>query len=99
MTDITLYISIQDLCDSERIEQAVVVDIVEYGIASPIRADEDEAYVFDVENAYWLKKALQLKKELEIDWVATALAIELMKQNEVLRRENQSLQQKLQRFI
>jgi chaperone modulatory protein CbpM len=48
---------------------------------------------------HWVKKAIRLNQELEIDWVAVALVLELLKQKAQLQRENQELQHQLARFI
>jgi chaperone modulatory protein CbpM len=48
---------------------------------------------------HWLKKFIRLNRELEIDWVAVSMVIELLKQKEQLKQENQNLQRQLERFL
>ncbi|MFT6906190.1 MAG: chaperone modulatory protein CbpM [Oleiphilaceae bacterium] len=47
---------------------------------------------------HWFKKALRLQQDLELDWIAVALIIDLMQQKELLLRENECFQQQLERF-
>lgn len=46
-----------------------------------------------------LKKALRLHQDLEIDWVAVAMVIDLMQEKEALQKENEAYQRQLKRFI
>jgi chaperone modulatory protein CbpM len=99
MTDIIFKVSIIELCQSQRISRELVVEVVEYGIATPVEGIQQNEWVFDNYAVHWLKKAIRLNRELEIDWVAVAMVIELLKQKESLERENQQLQQQLKRFV
>ena len=98
MSDSILKITMTELCQSQSITQELIVDIVEYGIAEPIEGSQQNEWVFDPSSVHWLKKAIRLNRELEIDWVAVAMVIELMRQNEVLQRENSSLHQLINRL-
>lgn len=99
MSDAILKISLDELCQSQQISQQVMINVVEYGIATPVAGDTREEWVFDSNSVHWVKKAIRLSQELEIDWIAVALVIELLKQKEQLQRENQTLQHQLARFF
>lgn len=99
MTDVILKISMSELCQSQRISRELVVEVVDYGIATPVEGSQQDEWVFDNNAVHWLKKAIRLNRELEIDWVAVAMVIELLKQKESLERENQQLLQQLKRFV
>jgi chaperone modulatory protein CbpM len=99
MTETLLTISFGELCQSESIASEVVIDIVEYGIAQPIRGREIVDWVFDTDSVHWIKKAVRINQDLEIDWIAVALVIDLMQQKESLERENKCYQEQLKRFI
>ena len=88
-------ISLDELCQLEHIESDIIIEIVEYGIAKPIEGSETADWVFATSSVYWIKKAVQLYQDLEIDWLAVALLIELMQQRDSLQKENEFFQQQL----
>lgn len=91
-------ISLNELCQLENIENEIIIEIVEYGIVKPVEESEVADWVFDTSSVYWIKKAVRLYRDLEIDWLAVALLIELMQQRDSLRKENEFFQQQLRRF-
>jgi len=99
MTEISLYLALNELCQLERIEPDIIVEIVEYGIASPVKGETSTDWIFDTTSVHWIKKAVRLQHDLELDWVAVALVIDLMQQKESLVKENEYFQQQLERFI
>ena len=92
-------ISLSELCQLEDIENEIIIEIVEYGIVKPIEDAETADWVFETSSVYWIKKAVQLYQDLEIDWLAVALLIELMQQRDTLQKENEFFQQQLRRFL
>ena len=99
MADVTLYIDIEELCENENIDQEVIVEVVEYGIAAPQRGETFSEWIFDLENAYWIKKAVKLNQQLLLDWVAISMVIDLMKEKETLMQENDQLRSRLNRLL
>jgi chaperone modulatory protein CbpM len=99
MTKITLHIHLDELCLSADISQEAVVEVVEYGIVTPLEGDNLSEWVFDLESAHWLKKAIKLSQQLQIDWVATAMVIELMRTKQQLENENIHLKSRLSRLL
>lgn len=98
MIDRVFHMSCTEICQYEGIEKEAVIDIVEYGIAKPIAGKDAMDWVFDISSVHWMKKAARLSRDLEIDWVAVALVIDLLQQRESLQRENERYQRQLQRF-
>jgi chaperone modulatory protein CbpM len=94
-----LKVTVSELCEAESIDETLIVQVVEYGIAEPVQGENSRDWIFDTGSVHWLKKAVRLYHELEIDWVAVAMVIELLKQKEALLKENQHLQEQLQRFL
>lgn len=94
-----LKITVSELCEAESIDETLLVQVVEYGIAQPVAGQNSQDWIFDTSSVHWLKKAVRLYQEMEIDWVAVAMVIELLKQKESLLKENQHLQEQLQRFL
>lgn len=91
-------ISLGELCQLERIERHYIIEIVENGIVKPIASVDSKDWVFEVASVYWIKKAVRLHQDLEIDWLAVALLIDLMQQRDSLQREKEFFQQQLSRF-
>jgi chaperone modulatory protein CbpM len=99
MTELSFSLPLEELCQLERIDPKLVIEIVEYDIAQPMRGEKVDDWVFDTTTVYWIKKAVRLHLDLEIDWIAVALVIDLMQQKESLLRENERVQYQLKRFI
>lgn len=99
MASSVLRISVREFCEVESISEQVVVTIVEHGIARPVAGESSTSWVFDTASAQWMKKALRLRRDLELDWIAVAMVVDLLQRQERLQRENRRLQQRLQRFL
>ena len=99
MSETILRISLSELCEAEQINEELIIEVVEYGIAKPVAGQTVDEWIFDPNSVHWLKKAISLNRELEIDWVAVAMVIKLLKQKERLQLENQNLQRQLARFL
>ena len=98
MTASTLQISIREFCELEGISERVVVTVVEHGIVRPVSGGETPEWVFDTASARWIRKAIRLRRDLEVDWVAVAMVIDLLQQREQLQLENRRLRARLRRF-
>ncbi|GLX78763.1 hypothetical protein tinsulaeT_21030 [Thalassotalea insulae] len=102
MSEALLSISFNELCQLEGIESQLIIEIVEYEIVSPLnkqQAPNDQQWLFDTSSIHWIKKALRLRHDLEIDWVAIAIVIKLMRQKEALQKENDAIRRQLRRFV
>jgi chaperone modulatory protein CbpM len=99
MSTTIVQITFAELCELERIESDVIIHMVEYGIVKPIKGESEAEWIFESTTVHWIKKAARLAEDLEIDWIAVALIIELMQKKEVLERENQCYRLQLERFI
>lgn len=94
-----LRISVSELCDQESISEEQVLHIVEHGIVRPVSGDSYQNWLFDSTTIIWIRKALRLRHDLELDWVATSMLIDLLRQRDKLENENQRLRQQLNRFL
>jgi chaperone modulatory protein CbpM len=99
MTDITLRMHLDELCLSAGISQEAINAVVEYGIVTPLEGDTLSEWVFDLESAHWIKKAIKLNQQLQIDWIATAMVIDLMRKKQQLETENNQLKVRLSRLL
>ncbi len=98
MTELVLSISLRELCQYEELTEQLIVEVVEHGIARPLAGHNSGDWVFDTTSVHWLRKAVRLHADLEIDWVAVAMVIDLLQKNEALQRQNQHFEQQLKRF-
>ena len=99
MTDIVLGVSLHELCQCEGLTEQLIIEVVDHGIAQPVAGDNVVDWVFDTSSVQWLQKAARLHYDLEIDWIAVAMVIDLLQKNEALRRENECIEQRLRRFL
>lgn len=99
MSDISFHITLNDLCLSQGISREAIWEIVEYEIVEPLADGSKHTLRFDTQGMFWIKKAVQLKHQLEVDWVATAVIIKLLKTQEKLERENTLLKARVDRHL
>jgi chaperone modulatory protein CbpM len=99
MTDLILSISLHELCQYEELTEQLIVEVVDHDIAQPVAGREAVDWVFDTTSVHWLRKAVRLHSDLEIDWVAVAMVIDLLQRNEALEKRNQQFEQQLKRFL
>lgn len=99
MTEILLQISFTELCQFEEITEQIIIDVVDHGIAKPVAGEAFSEWIFASSSVHWMRKAIRLHRDLEIDWVAVAMVIELLQKNEVLQQENQCLKGQFTRFL
>jgi len=99
MTDIVLGVSLHELCQCEGLTEQLIVEVVGHGIAQPVAGNNVVDWVFDASSVHWLQKAVRLHYDLEIDWIAVAMVIDLLRENEALRRENECIERRLKRFL
>jgi len=99
MTSTIIQITVSELCEREELSRSVVVQLVQYDIAQPLAGSSIEDWIFDVTTAHWMQRAIRLQRDLDIDWIAVAMLIDLLQEREQLSEENQRLRQRLGRFL
>lgn len=99
MTELVLSITLHELCECEGLSEQLIVEVVEHGIAQPVAGQTVVDWVFDTTSVHWLRKAVRLHADLDIDWVAVAMVIDLLQQNEALQKRNHYFEQRLKRFL
>jgi chaperone modulatory protein CbpM len=75
------------------------VELVEHDIARPVAGVSSDDWLFDTTGAHWMERAIRLRKDLDLEWIAVAMLIDLLRQREELDEENRQLKQRLQRFL
>jgi chaperone modulatory protein CbpM len=56
MSETILKISLSELCESEQINEEIIVEVLEYGIAQPLAGETTDEWIFDPTGVHWLKK-------------------------------------------
>ena len=99
MTDMVMSITLHELCECEGLTEQLIIAVVDHGIAQPVAGDRVIDWVFDATSVHWLQKAVRLHYDLEIDWIAVAMVVDLLQKNEALQRDNECAKQQLKRFL
>lgn len=98
MTEHYIELSLSDICHAVRLQEPAFVELVEHGIIKPIGKNRTE-WCFDLTMVSIAKRALRLHRDLELEWEAVALIVELIEERDRLRSENEQLAQRLHRFL
>lgn len=99
MNSKTMRITVTELCECEGISDTLLIEMVEYEIAQPLTGSSTQDWIFDTTSAHWLRRAIRLQRDLDIDWIAVSMLIDLLREREKLSQENSSLRQRLDRFL
>lgn len=97
MSDTTVYLTIAEVTRSIRMPEQTVITIVNHGIVEPA-GKRPADWRFDPPMLITMRKACRLQRDLELDWAATALALELIGQVRQLREDNRRLRCQLARL-
>lgn len=98
MTDYYIELTLQELCDAMALPEHAGVELVELGVLQPRGAVPAE-WLFDAHMVAVARRAARLHRDLELDWSAVAMVLDLLEQRERLRLENRRLHQLLSRFL
>ena len=98
MTEYDIEFRLTEICDELHLSEEVCVELVSCGIVSPPGSRPDE-WTFDLTMVSLLRRAIRLHQELDLDWSAVAMVVNLLEEREQLRLENEKLRQRLSRFL
>ncbi|MCY4044137.1 MAG: chaperone modulatory protein CbpM [Cellvibrionales bacterium] len=91
-------ITLTEVCQITINQEEDILLIVEEGIVSP-KTQQTGQPAFQEQDLMVIKKACRLHKELNLDWHAVALMMDLLDARDALERENAALRQRLERFL
>ena len=94
MSESSYYLTLTELTQSVRLSTDTVITIVDCGIVEP-RGEQPQQWLFEPQMVQMIQRACRLQRDLELDWPAVALALELIEDLERLREENQRLRRQL----
>jgi chaperone modulatory protein CbpM len=93
-----LHINFEELCQSVSISEAMILQLIEHGIVTPIQGNIPTEWLFNVATVSVAKKAARIHLELAIDWASIPLVLDLLTEIEALQIENAHLKNRLNRF-
>ena len=97
MSEYTTHITLTEICTAVDLPEHTVVELVEHGIVEP-EGNKPKEWSFDASMVCIARRATRLHRDLEMDWSAVAMVVELLEEREELLRENEVLKGQLQRF-
>ncbi|EED34941.1 conserved hypothetical protein [Luminiphilus syltensis NOR5-1B] len=92
-------ITVSEFCEQEGLSRRTVAELVECDVARPLNEGSAADWQFDATGVHWMKRAIRLQRDFELDWVTVATMIDLLRQRERLLKENQNLRRQLGRFL
>ena len=94
MSVISNYLTLIEVTQSVQLSAETVISIVHSGIVDP-RGDQPQQWLFEPQMVKLIQHASRLQRDLELDWPAVALALDLLEDLQRLREENLRLRQLL----
>jgi chaperone modulatory protein CbpM len=94
MSETSYYLTLSELTQSVRLSTDTVITIVDCGIVEP-SGEQPQQWLFEPQMVKLIQRACRLQRDLELDWPAVALALDLIGDLQQLREENQRLRRQL----
>lgn len=94
MSETSYYLTLTELTQSVRLSTDTVITMVDCGIVEP-RGEQPQQWLFEPQMVKLIQRACRLQRDLELEWPAVALALELIEDLQQLREENQRLRRQL----
>jgi chaperone modulatory protein CbpM len=94
-----LYVSFAELHQSACIPAEHLQALIDFQIIAPVSGEQIQEWLFRASSLSIVKKALRLHHDLELDWQAIALVLDLIEEREQLKNENAALRHCLQRYV
>ena len=88
--------TLSEICERCGTPAEIIIEMVEYGIVTPITEQPRSPWQFNVSALARLHRAQRLRRDLELDLPGLALSLELLDEIDGLKKQIASLQQQLQ---
>jgi chaperone modulatory protein CbpM len=98
MSDNHIEISLSEICQAVELSEQKFAQLVENDIVQ-VKGADPSVWVFDITMVSIAKRAVRLHRDLDLDWSAISVIVELIEQRDQLTIENESLRRQLQRFV
>jgi chaperone modulatory protein CbpM len=93
------HVSFEELCHCAPIAAEHLLQLIELQIVLPITGQQMHEWFFTATCVSTVKKVVRLHENLDLDWSAIAVIMDLIAQRDQLKKENAELRQRLQRFF
>lgn len=97
-TNITVELSLNEVCEIAELPTEILITIVEEGVLEPKGASPEE-WCFDSTMLSIAKRAARLHRDFDIEWTGIPLYLDMIEEMEKLRAKNKTLRQQLNRFL
>lgn len=87
-----------EVCAELNLPRDACVELVEQGIVQP-EGRKPEEWTFDITMVSVIRRATRLRRDLDLDWSAVAMVVNLLEERDQLKAELETLQQRLDRFL
>ncbi len=90
--------TLADMCLAIDLPEQAFIELVEHNIITP-QGISPEEWSFDLQMISVARRASRLHRDLDLEWSAVAMLLDLLEQRDRLLTENQDLRQRLERFL
>lgn len=98
MAKLQITLTITEFCLHTGVTEAELMEVVGLGVIQPRDPNADN-WLFDDSALALFNRAQRLQRELALDWPGIAVALTLLEEIDQLRKENNQLRHRLDRFI
>ena len=98
MSETELRLHFSELCEQLQLPRDACEILVEHGLIQP-SGQRPEDWVFDITSVSVVRRAVRLRREMDLEWSAVAVVVSLLEERDQLRTELEALQQRLNRFL
>ncbi|WON78900.1 chaperone modulator CbpM [Serratia sp. UGAL515B_01] len=98
MAQLQITFTMTEFCLHTGVTEAELIEIVGLGVIQP-SDPQDDNWLFDDGALLAFHRAQRLQRELALDWPGVAVTLTLLDEIEQLRKENNQLRHRLERFI
>ena len=91
-------LTLTEICIELQLSQDACVELVDLGVVSP-SGNAPQDWTFDYTSVCIIRRAARLRRELDLEWSAVAVAVNLLEERERMQAETETLRQRLDRFL
>ncbi|MFN3238676.1 MAG: chaperone modulator CbpM [Pseudomonadales bacterium] len=93
-----ILLRLTEVCSELNLPREACIELVEHGVVQP-EGTIPEDWTFDVTMISVIRRATRLRRDLDLDWSAVAMVVNLLEERDQLRAELEAMEQRLNRFL
>ncbi len=93
-----ILLRLTEVCSELDLPREACEELVELGIVRP-EGERPEDWIFDITMVSVIRRATRLQRDLDLDWSAVAMVVNLLEERDQLRAELEAMEQRLNRFL